>query len=251
MFAFTKLLLLALDPANLLFFGFLAAVVLLRRSKLVWVLRGLAVFFLAVWVTPLTDALLAPLEQRYQVPEQLPGRIDGVVVLGGWQDLLAARTHGVVAVNEASERLLIGAWLARQHPEARLVFSGGSGDPRFPELNESLVNRRAAALLGLGSEQVIYEETSRNTAENAAHSYQLVKPKPGEVWVLVTSASHLPRAMRCFEKVGWKVIPYPCDYAAAPGTWFRDGSIGDALRRLSRAAREWVGMAVYALFGKV
>ncbi|MEM4404959.1 MAG: YdcF family protein [Nitrososphaerota archaeon] len=108
-----------------------------------------------------------------------------------------------------------------------------------------------ALVRGLGSERVIYEETSRNTAENAAHSYQLVKPKPGEVWVLVTSASHLPRAMRCFEKAGWKVIPYPCDFAAAPGTWFRDGSIGDALRRLSRAAREWVGMAVYALFGKV
>lgn len=249
MFVFTKLIMVLLDPSNLLFFGFLAAVLFLgRKSRLVWALRLLALVFLAIWITPLADALLAPLELAYPRPAQLPSHIDGIVVLGGWQDTGSAQQHGVPGLNEAAERLLTGVSLAMQRPEAKLLFSGGNGNPRFPKENEGFVNRLAISNLRFPPERVLYEERSRNTAENALFSHQLVHPKPGEVWILVTSASHMPRAMRCFSRLNWNVIPYPCDYRSMPGVWFRDMRIFDPLQRFTYAAREWAGLGVYRLF---
>lgn len=250
MFAVTKLIMVLLDPSNLLFFGFVAAVLSLRgKSRLAWPLRLLCLFFLAVWITPLADAVLAPLELAYPRSPQLPARIDGIIVLGGWQDLATAQQHGVVSVGEAAERLLSGISLAQQHPEAKLLFSGGNGNPRFPEHSESYVNRLAITDLRFPPDRVLYEERSRNTAENALFSHQLIQPKPGEVWILVTSASHMPRAMRCFTRLNWNVIPYPCDYRSMPGVWFRDMRLFDPLQRFTYAAREWAGLAVYRLFG--
>lgn len=249
MFAVTKLIMVLLDPSNLLLFGFLTAALCLgRRSRFAWPLRLLGLVFLVIWITPLADALLAPLELAYPRPTQLPSRVDGIVVLGGWQDTGSARQHGVPGVNEAAERLLAGVSLAFQHPEAKLLFSGGNGNPRFPQESESFVNRLAMSDLRFPPTRVLYEERSRNTAENALFSHQMVQPKPGEVWILVTSASHMPRAMRCFSRLNWNVIPYPCDYRSMPGVWFRDMRIFDPLQRFTYAAREWAGLAVYRLF---
>lgn len=250
MFVVTKLITVLLDPANLLFFGFFSAVLVMgRKSRLAWPLRLLCLIFLAIWITPLADALLAPLEMAYPRPTQLPARVDGIVVLGGWQDLTAGQQHGVPAVNEAAERLLTGLSLAQQHPEAKLLFSGGNGNPRYPELSEGFVNRLVLDALRFPRERALYEDRSRNTAENARFSHQMVQPKPGDVWILVTSASHMPRAMRCFSRLDWNVIPYPCDYRSIRPGWFRDLRIVDPLGRLTSACYEWAGLAAYGLFG--
>ncbi len=250
MFVVTKLIMVVLDPSNLLFFGLFAAVLSLgRKSRFAWPLRALCLFFLAIWITPLADTVLAPLESTHQRPAQLPARVDGIIVLGGWQDMPAAQHHGVAGLNQAAERLLTGISLAQQHPEAKLLFSGGNGNPRFPEQSEGYVNRLALEGLQFPPERVLSEEKSRNTAENALYSYRMVQPKPGDVWILVTSASHMPRAMRCFQRLNWNVIAYPCDYRSIRGGWFRDLRIFDPLERFTYAAREWAGLAVYSLFG--
>ena len=51
---------------------------------------------------------------------------------------------------------------------------------------------------GVPRERVLLEDRARNTYENAVFSKQLMKPKPGERWLLVTSAVHMPRAIGCF-----------------------------------------------------
>lgn len=248
MFAVTKLMYLLLEPSNMLFFAFAIAVLLMRPTHLRWPLRLICVLFLALWITPLSDWMLASLEDSYS-PPQLPARIDGVIVLGGWQDLIpAAARGGMLSTNDAGERLIVGAALARRYPEARLLFTGGSGDPRFPDLKETIVGYAALREFGLPSDRVIFEDRSRNTAENAKFSYQLVKPKPEEVWVLVTSASHMRRSKRCFDALGWKVIPYPCDFRSAPGYWFRDRKIADPMNRFGIAMYEWAGLTVYRLY---
>lgn len=56
-------------------------------------------------------------------------------------------------------------------------------------------------------ERVEYEEKSRNTAENATFAKEVLKPKPGDRWLLVTSAFHMPRAVGSFRKAGFDVIP--------------------------------------------
>jgi uncharacterized SAM-binding protein YcdF (DUF218 family) len=100
--------------------------------------------------------------------------------------------------------------------------------------------------------QMLFENRSRNTFENAAFTKELVKPRPGEDWLLVTSAYHMPRAMGIFRAQGMNPLAFPVDYRTyGNGQDFRplaDGSL--AIRNFETAAREWVGLLVYRLTGK-
>ena len=62
--------------------------------------------------------------------------------------------------------------------------------------------------LGLEEGRVIYEDRSRNTTENAEFSRDIARPRPEETWLLITSAFHMPRAVGCFRRVGWNVVPF-------------------------------------------
>jgi uncharacterized SAM-binding protein YcdF (DUF218 family) len=101
---------------------------------------------------------------------------------------------------------------------------------------------------GIAPDRLRLEGQSRNTAENARLSLALASPAAGETWVLVTSAFHMPRAMRSFEAAGWSgIVPWPVDYRTSS---FADG-IGWNLTRnlqvLNTAIREQVGQLAYRL----
>ena len=112
---------------------------------------------------------------------------------------------------------------------------------------------RFFAAFGIPRERLIVENKSRNTAENAEFSKELAAPKPGENWLLVTSAFHMPRSVGLFRKVGFPVIPWPVDYRTS-GTegigLFRDNA-ADALQNTTMAVREWIGLAGYWLSGRI
>ncbi|TIU18533.1 MAG: YdcF family protein, partial [Mesorhizobium sp.] len=71
---------------------------------------------------------------------------------------------------------------------------------------------RLFAALGVTADRLILENRSRNTYENAVFTRELVTPKPGETWLLVTSAFHMPRAKALFDKAGFATVPWPVDY---------------------------------------
>ena len=79
-------------------------------------------------------------------------------------------------------------------------------------MSEAETAKPLLVTLGVAEARLILETKSRDTHENAAFTRDLVKPKPGEIWILVTSASHMPRAVGAFRKAGWTVLPYPVDY---------------------------------------
>ena len=79
------------------------------------------------------------------------------------------------------------------------------------------------------------------------------RPKPGENWLLVTSAFHMPRSVGLFRKVGFPVIPWPVDYRTSGKEGiglFRDNP-ADALQNTTMAMREWIGLAGYWLSGRI
>jgi uncharacterized SAM-binding protein YcdF (DUF218 family) len=161
----------------------------------------------------------------------------------------AARNE--VVLNEAAERLTVVADLARRYPNARILYSGGNGELIGDE-REAPFALRLLKTFGIAPDRILLEDRSRNTIENAVYSKELARPKPGERWLLVTSAYHMPRAIGVFRKVGFAVEPYPVDWRTrgAQDELRPFASVGDGLRRVDTAVREWVGLAVYWLTGR-
>ena len=166
------------------------------------------------------------------------------------EDVSAARD--AVALNEAAERITVAAELARRYPRARIVFSGGTNALIFDAGAEAAFAVRQLEALGVAHERITAEEQSRNTIENAVFSRLLANPKPGERWLLVTSAYHMPRAMAVFRAAGFAVEAYPVDWRTrGPADVLRPfGSLGDGLRETDAAAHEWIGLLAYRLAGK-
>ena len=164
-----------------------------------------------------------------------------------------ALEDAVVLAEELDDRETIEAALeayaARRYPRAKLVFTGGSGDIEQGVSNEAGYARILLEQLGLPPERVVFENMSRTTWENAVNASALVKPRPGERWVLLTSASHMPRAVGVFRKAGWSVLPWPVGYQSRDHITAYAPSLGQKLAVLDWAVHEWIGLVVYYLHG--
>ena len=203
-------------------------------------------------LSPAGNALIIPLEERFPRWDATRGAPDGIIVLGGAISPDVSAAHDDVALNEAAERLTVAAELARRYPAARILFSGGSGALIYDEGAEAAFALRLLEDLGIPRERIMLEDRSRNTVENAVFSKALAHPRPGERWLLVTSAHHLPRAIGVFRKVGFPVEAYPVDWRTRGiNDVLRPfATVGDGLRRSDTAVREWVGLAVYWVTGR-
>ena len=171
---------------------------------------------------------------------------------GGSIDQTLSAQYGRASFNQAAERVIAPLELRRRYPKARLVFTGGSAALRPSTLTEAWAVRRFWRAVGLDQGDVVYEDRSRNTFENALFTRDLVKPREGERWLLVTSAMHMPRAVGVFRKVGFPVIAYPVDFRTN-GEFWRAGvpaDTGSAVSMVENAMHEWLGLIAYRLTGK-
>lgn len=225
------------------------------RKKALAILTVLALFMVGITVFPAGKWLLSPLESRFPTNPELPENIDGIIVLAGAEDSYKGALWGQVALNSAADRLHYFMALMRQYPDAVHVFSGGTGSLATQGYKSSDMARQMFLELGVDVDRIRFESASRNTYENGKFSYDMIKPAPGEQWVLVTTAWHMPRAVGVFEKLGWKVIPFPVDHAgypldSRPVFLFFSLNFTGNLDALQTGLHEWTGLAVYYLTGK-
>ena len=224
-----------------------------RRRLTLWVGSITLALLVALAIFPLGDLLLQPIERTYPAEPSL-GQVDGIIVLGGGEDARASAFWGQMQLNEGGERYTAALALARRFPQARVLFTGGSGALRDLAGNQALEAEMAERFFreqGIARERLLLEGQSRNTAENARLSRELAAPAPDETWVLVTSAFHMPRALRSFEAAGWTgLVPWPVDYRTSA---FADGmgwNLTRNLQVLNTAIREQVGQIAYRLSGR-
>jgi uncharacterized SAM-binding protein YcdF (DUF218 family) len=145
----------------------------------------------------------------------------------------------------------MSATLAHMNPEAKLVYTGGSGSLTRQKLKEADYVVDLYEVLGIPQERLILERESRNTWENAKFTMEMISPKADENWILVTSAFHMPRAVGAFRRVGWEMIPYPVDYKVQQKISFPSPlDFGSGLGGMSNAGHEWIGLIAYWLTGK-
>jgi uncharacterized SAM-binding protein YcdF (DUF218 family) len=228
------------DPSTIILLVYISALVLAWRGHL----RASAVVFVSAaglifGTMLLSSTVLRPLESRFPIWHNDDARpISGIVVLGGALDAELAAFPGS-GFHKASGRLIATALLARHFGEARVLYSGG---------NESEQGKTLLVSLGIAPDRVIIENTSRSTAENAALSLEVVHPRPGERWLLVTSAFHMPRAIGAFRAAGFPVEPYPVDFRMKPAQMLVD--LPTALEMVRIGLKEYLGLLAYWLSGR-
>lgn len=253
-FVLSKLFWAVAAPGNLLILVLTIGTALLftrRRATLGRrLVAGAALGFLAITFTPLSSLVALPLEERFERPD-LPDHVDGIIMLGGAVNPPLALDRGEPSVNEAAERILAFADLIRRYPQAKAVFTGGSGRLFGQELREDFVARDALRQAGIDPACVTFENESRNTWENALFSQRLVTPKPGETWLLVTSAIHMPRSVGIFRRIGWEVVPYPVDYRTRKGARpYVRFEFDKQIETLHDSLREWIGLVSYRILDR-
>lgn len=220
-----------------------------RAAK--WLLGCTTVIMLLIALFPVGDWMLSPLETRFETNPELPEKLDGIIVLSGGEACVLSELWDQVELWQAAERSLGFMALARKYPQARLVFTGGTGSLLSQEYKAADVAKRLYEEQGMDVSKIHFERNARNTYENAIFTRKEINPLPGETWVLITTAWHMPRSVGIFCKAGWPVIPYPVDHWTEPGNLVRiDFNFSGHLKTLTAAFKEWVGLVVYYLTGK-
>ncbi len=252
-FWLSKLSWLVISPFNLIFLLLIVAWGLLIKNKIraaKWLLSGIMIVLVIVAVFPIGDWLLYPLEKRFLTNPNLPETVDGIIVLSGSEKPILSSLWGQPELGDSAERNFAFLSLAKQYKDTKLVFTGGSSSLLHQEYKGADVARSLFEMQHFDISRVTFERDSRNTFENAVNSADIVELKPGERWILITSASHMPRAVGVFCHTGWSVIPYPVDHRTLPDLTRIGFSPVSHLYQVIIATKEWLGLLVYYLTGK-
>jgi uncharacterized SAM-binding protein YcdF (DUF218 family) len=255
MFVLSKIFWLVLNPGNLFaFFVICGSILLFTRFRRTgrWFVSGAAAFIVLVGVFPIGGWMIENLENRFPANPDIPEDIDGIVALGGTIHAHLTASRGQPALGDGGERLTELVYLARRYPNARLIFTGGSGALIDDSLREADAARQFFERMGLPDNRIVYERDSRNTLENAMFSQRLAGESASKgKWVLVTSAAHMPRAMGVFRKAGWNIQAFPVDFTTDGERRFRLGFHPiSGLIGLNTATREWIGLLAYRILGR-
>jgi uncharacterized SAM-binding protein YcdF (DUF218 family) len=246
-----------LQPFTLLYLLVLAATVNLwrkpreKRRRLLFL--TLAVVGLTLVCTPaVAHVALGSLEWQYDPIEEIPDDAQAIVVLAaGLRPPSGARAEAELD-EDSLQRCLHAANLYRRRPTCKVIVSGGKVDPESPGPTCAQVMAEFLVRLGVPASDIVQENSSRTTYENAVESAKLLQQRHIRKAVLVVDAVDMFRALRCFRKQGVELVPSPCHYRA---TEFRASLFAfvpspSAAQAWQRAGHEWLGTAWYWLKGR-
>lgn len=193
---------------------------------------------------------LGSLEWQHAPLGRRPAGTEVIVVLGGGITAPDGPNREARLNPDSVARCLHAAELYHQGDPCRVVVSGGEAEPGAPPLAAAM--RSLLVDLGVDPSDITEEGTSLNTHENAARVAALLRHRGRHV-VLVTEATHMPRAVRAFRRQGVEAIPAPCPYQATSHALSAEDLLPDvrAVIRCQEALYEWVGMAWYWVRGWV
>jgi uncharacterized SAM-binding protein YcdF (DUF218 family) len=252
-FVASKVLWFFAAPSALLILGALIGAVFSARRGGRWLAIGCLVALLIVGDGPAGPLLIAPLEDRFPAPAADLPAPTGIIVLGGAINEAISGARRQTTFDEGGERLTEAVVLARRYSSARIIYTGGSASLIGRPSSEAEDARALLVAMGVDPQRITLETRSRNTDENARFTAALVHPEPGQRWLVVTSAYHMPRAMGLFRKAGFAAIAYPVDYRTVGGRadWRLEANLPRGMEIFDLAAHEWVGLIAYRLSGRI
>jgi uncharacterized SAM-binding protein YcdF (DUF218 family) len=195
--------------------------------------------FLKLWETP------------YVKEESLQEKYDYCIVLGGMATYLIDNHR--MLFSASSDRILQALELYKKGRVKKIVLPGGSGDLFWTQIKESATLKDYLVTIGFPAEDIIVDNDSRNTYENARNVASLLKSEKNAKLLLVTSAFHMPRSIGCFKKQGLKFDIYPTDLQfnphRSPSDFYLPSS--EALDKWNLLIKEWMGYCAYKVKGYI
>lgn len=211
---------------------------LFNRQNIAKTLLPLAIVWIALFsYGPVSDALLKPLENKYPGLLNTPVGIDYILVLGNGHKTDECLPITAELDPTAVIRLSEGIRHYNKLGDAKLVVSGYAG--LYDKNCHAQMQKRLAVALGVDADDIITFDTPKDTQEEAEAMKRLTGKKP---FVLVTTASHMPRAHAIFSKTGLRPIAAPTDYHARGDSEWLHMPNGDALRGSGIAFHEYYGL---------
>lgn len=256
-FSFTKLAGALAAPMTLLTFALFASILIMAFTSQGWFHRlGKRIGILAVLLlmviatTPVGFYAVSSLENMY-ANVKLPKKVTGIVVVAADENPTISETRRIPVAGNAAQRYIHLKRLAKTYPHAKIVLVGDT-TMLYPakKVTTKKVIQSILDTIGVPRYRTQYETKSRNTHENAVFAAKKVKPSKKDNWLLVTSASHMPRTLLCFKKAGWNVTPAPSDYFTSGTHHFHFGlDMAAQIRLLNVAAHEYYGLLAYWMMG--
>ena len=245
-----------LEPLYILSFFLLILIFLLLftnfKKLTIFSAKFLLILFLFFGYTPLSNFLLNKLEDFIKPSKYPVQQLKGIVVLGGsFNSGLQSKERNEVLLNSSAERLTKVLEIYNKNPKILILFTGFSGELKPQGWSESDMAKKFFLEQGVRSENLIFENKSRNTFENINYSKDIIKNYKG-TWGLITSASHMPRSYFGFKRQGLILEPIIVDFktGTSPIFWI-SFNIGSGLSNWSTLLHEVVGISYYKITGKI
>ena len=267
-FVFSKLVQFCIEPLNwvivfvalsLLFLG-------LRKPHLCkrFLLFALVDLLLVGWL-PTSELFLRALEDhvpKVRLEQMSEANFGGIIILGGAiEGGEIAVDRGEISIYSSAERVTKAFELIRKYPDPPFIFSGFSGRLSPKGISEADAFKQLIAEQGLPDKNAHYENQSRNTYENVI----LMKPmilgllaknakeadEPSKPWLLITSASHMYRSVKIFQKQGIAVIPVLVDYQTGNRLHWDSFDLIEGAKQWNNFLHEVVGLLAYWITGKI
>ena len=222
-----------------------------RRQRAGKIIVSLGVILLATLsYDAIPNNLLRPLEYKYPPLLKLEGvhNIKWIVVLGGGHQSDPSIPSTSQLSDASIARLVEGIRLHKMLPGSKLILSGGGA---FDPVPDAEILQDCALAIGVRKNNLILESVSKDTKDEARLIEEIVG---NDSFVLVTSASHMPRSMALFEKRGMHPIPAPTEHLAkesqkiSPGMFFPSA---DGLKKAERVFHEYLGLAWAKIRGQI
>ena len=245
-----------LEPLYILSFFLLILIFLLLftnfKKPTIFFAKFLLILFLFFGYTPFSNFLLNKIEDSIKPSKYPAQQLTGVIILGGSFDLeLESKERNEVLLNSAAERLTKALEIYRKNPRLLILFSGASNKIKPIGWSESDMAKKFFLEQGVRSENLIFENKSRNTFENIIYSKDIIKNNKG-TWGFVTSAYHIPRSYFAFKKQGLVLEPISVDYRTGTTSMFWiNFDIKKGLENWNIILHEVVGISYHKITDKI
>ena len=197
-----------IEPFGLVFTLFFIGLVFLYRGKLFFSKLSLSSgfsFLLLFSYPPFSNYLVKNLEDRYKKFDYTT-TVKYIHILGNGHNTDKTQPISSNISSAGVKRVLEGIILHKSMKGSKIIFTGYAGKTDTPN---AIMNARLAKALGVKDKDMIIEPHPKDTAEEAKFDTHFLK---GKKFILVTSATHMPRAMKLFKSYGLNPIPAPTDF---------------------------------------